>query len=118
MDNLADKLIVAGFIVFFIVLFRVSVPWKMKRMVRRCERVRDRMTDAEVKRYISFLRTHTMIKTPDIAWELIQTQRAINASKDIDDQYKLLLFKTLMKRNIQGLQQINTVFVDKTGKRI
>jgi hypothetical protein len=111
-------LIIGILAAFFVFMIKVAVPMKKKRMIRRCVRVRDKMTDAEVKRFISFLRSHTMIKTPDIAWELVQTQRAINASNDIDNEYKLLLFKTLMRRNIQGLQQINTIVVDKSGKPI
>jgi hypothetical protein len=116
--DLPNVLFVGGFTIFFALLLKFSVPLKKKRMLRRCERVRDKMTDAEVKKFISFLRTHTMIKTPDVAWELVQTQHAINNSSDIDAQYKLLLYRTLMRRNVQGLQQINTIFVDKTGRRV
>ena len=59
-----------------------------------------------------------MVKTPDIAWALIQTQKQINGCQDIDPKYKLQLFKVLSGRSIQGLQPINTVYVDKSGNRI
>jgi len=115
----------SSYIILFAILagviyaaIKVGIPYKSKRWLKRIERVQNNLTNVEVKSFIWFVMTRSLIKTPDVIWALTQLQKQVNSNPNIEAEQKLRLYKVLSNRGMVGLQRINKITVDKHGNKI
>ena len=99
---------------------RISKKFKRKRVFKQCEMMQANLTMQQAKKFLRFLKWYTLagIKTPDVAWALVETQRKINASPDITGEYKRRIYRQLKRKRIIEAQEVVRYYVDKDGKRV
>ncbi len=118
MDSEMQKYItMLVFAALLITLVRFSIPFKIKRVIRKSEFVQKNLNNRNVRKFIAFLRMNTLINVPQIGQTLRETQLIINKAEHIDGKLKLALYNILMRKRIAGLQTINPVYLDKNGNR-
>ena len=115
MEKYITMIVFAGLL---ITLVRLSIPFKIKRVIRKSEYVQNNLTNKNVKKYIAFLRMNTLINVPEIGQALRETQLVVNEAVHIDGRLKLGLYQMLMRKRIMGVQVINPVYLIKDGKQI
>lgn len=110
--------VIIFFALLFIILIRFSISFKIKRIIRLSENMKNNPTNKKVKKYIAFLRGNTLIHTPEVVDAMRKAQLAINEDGNIKGKLKLDLYNILVRKRIEGVQKINPVYVDKDGNRI
>jgi hypothetical protein len=116
--ELKDTLNIIGIAAVIIALVRFTIPYKIKRVIRKCEFVQNNLNNKNVKKFIRYLRTNSIIGSPQIGQALCETQLIINDAEHIDGELKLQFFDILMRKKVMGIQVVSPVYVDKNGKRI
>lgn len=106
------------FISLFVLVVRISIPFKIKRVIRKSEHLKNNLNNKNVNKYISFLRNITLINVPEVGNAIREVQLVVNQADHIDGNLKLKLYNMLMRKRIVGLQQVNPVYVDKDGRRV
>ncbi len=111
---------VVGSIALLYIAHRVSKKFKRKRLFKQCERMQANLNMQQAKKFLRFLKWYTLtgIKTPDVAWILVETQRKINASPDITGEYKRRIYRQLKRKRVIDAQEVVRYYVDKDGKRV
>lgn len=119
MDNELKKYMTIIIFVFLLfTLIRLSIPFKIKRVIRKSEFVRNNLNNKNVRKFIAFLRMNTLINVPEIGQTLRETQLMVNEAVHIDGKLKLGLYNILMRKRVTGVQTINPVYLDKNGNQI
>ncbi len=112
-----DSLTVIGFALILIAIVRLIIPYKIKRVIKRCEYVQNNLNNKNVRKLIRFIRINN-VSSPQIGQALRETQLAVNEANHIDGDLKLSLYNTLSFKRIMGIQEVNPVYVDKDGNPI
>ncbi|MCB8817142.1 hypothetical protein [Desulfosporosinus shakirovi] len=119
MDSETKKYItVIVLAILLIILVRFAIPFKIIRVIRKSEYVRDNLNNKNVRNYISFLGKSMLINAPEVGQALRETQLVVNEAMHIDGRLKLALYQVLMRKRIMGVQEINPIYLDKDGNRI
>ncbi len=107
-------------VVLIYVAHRVSRGYKKKRVFKHCEAMQANLTTEQAKKFFRFLKWYTLagIKTPEIAWVLLETQKKINASPNISGEYKRRIYRQLKRKRVVQAQEVVRYYVDKDGKRV
>ena len=117
-SEMNQYVIIIVFTLSLIVLVRLAIPYKIKRILRKSEYVRNNLNNKNVRKYISFLRMNSLINTPEIGHALRETQLVVNKAEHIEGKLKLGLYQILKRKRVVGVQAINPIYLDKNGNRI
>ena len=109
-----------GAVALIYLAHRLSRNYKKKRVLKHCAAMQANLTTEQAKKFFRFLKWYTLagIKTPDIAWALLETQKKINASPDISGEYKRRIYRQLKRKRVVQAQEVVRYYVDKDGKRV
>ena len=113
--NLLTVIFFASLLVF---MFRLLIPYKIKRIIRKTEHLKANLNNKNVVKYISFLRSITIINVPEVGNAIREVQLMVNGAEHIDGKLKLKLYNMLMRKRVMGLQEVNPIYVDKNGRQI
>lgn len=106
------------FSVILIAVVRLAIPYKIKRILRKSEYVRNNLNNKGVRKYINFLRMHTIVNSHEVGQALQETQLVVNKAEHIEGRLKLELYRVLRRKQVVGIQVINPIYLDKNGNRI
>jgi len=109
-SEMINYITIIVFSIIAITLVRLAIPFKIKRVIRKSEYVRNNLNNKNVRKYIAFLRMNTLINVPEIGQALRETQSEINEATHIDGRLKLRLYQVLMRKRVMGVQKVNPVY--------
>jgi len=119
MDSEMNKYITMIVLAILLITFvRLAIPFKIMRVIRKSEYVRNNLNNKSVRKYINFLRMSKLINVSEVGQALRETQLVINEAAYIDGRLKFSLYQVLMRKRIMGVQEINPIYLDKDGNRI
>ncbi len=118
--NTLTMLEIGGFVGILYIAHRVSKKFKKKRVFSQCEKMQADLSNKQAKRFLLFLKWYTLggIKTPDVAWALVETQKKINASPDITGDLKRRIYRQLKRKRIIDAQEVVRYYIDKDGRKV
>lgn len=111
-------LTMAVFVGLLLVLVKITIPYKVKRIIRKCEFIKNNLDNRNLKKFIVFLRLNTIVNSQEVGEELRNVQKIVNEAKHIEGRLKLDLYNVLMRKRVVGIARVNPVYIDKEGNRI